>query len=103
MKCYIFSLTVIIKTITLSVTYCSLMWWPPERSIGGVLSLTIFLVLSGLVMFNFFSAISFGAGFVPQGWEPVCIRPLEKKLHEISPSSIFLYHEDLTLFSIAGK
>ncbi|CAL8099320.1 unnamed protein product [Orchesella dallaii] len=64
------STIVLIKTITLSVIYCSLMWWPPNESICGLLSLTSFLVASGLVMFNFFSAISHGPGYLPLGWEP---------------------------------
>lgn len=48
------------------------MWWPPNESVGGLLSLTSFLVSSGLVMFNFFSAISHGPGYLPLGWTPVC-------------------------------
>lgn len=47
------------------------MWWPPNEGIGGLLSLTSFLVSSGLVMFNFFSAISHGPGYLPLGWIPV--------------------------------
>lgn len=64
------STLVLVKTITLSVIYCSLMWWPPNESVGGLLSLTSFLFSSGLVMFNFFSAISHGPGYLPLGWEP---------------------------------
>jgi len=62
---------VLIKTITLSVIYCSLMWWPPNESIGGMISLTSFLIFSGLTMYNFFTAILFGPGFLPSGWKPV--------------------------------
>lgn len=47
------------------------MWWPPNESIGGLLNLTAFLISSGMVMFNFFSAISKGPGFLPLGWKPV--------------------------------
>ncbi|XP_065335357.1 palmitoyltransferase ZDHHC6 [Cloeon dipterum] len=60
----------IIKSIIYMTVYCSRMWWPPETSAGGALQLGLFLLLSGLTMYNFLNAIYVGPGYLPLGWCP---------------------------------
>lgn len=46
------------------------MWWPPNRSIGGFLNQSIFLILSSLSAFNYFMATLTGPGYLPKNWKP---------------------------------
>lgn len=43
----------IIKCVTLTTMYINGMWWPPNRSVGGMIHQTIFLILSALAAFNY--------------------------------------------------
>lgn len=46
------------------------MWWPPNRSVGGMINQMIFLVLSALSVFNYVMGTICGPGFLPLKWEP---------------------------------
>lgn len=61
----------IIKSVTFMTVYCSRMWWPPDKSLGGALNLCLFTALSGMTIFNFLSAAYIGPGLLPKGWCPV--------------------------------
>ncbi|XP_059468335.1 palmitoyltransferase ZDHHC6 [Neocloeon triangulifer] len=60
----------IIKSIVYMTVYCNRMWWPPDSSAGGALNFLLFILLSGLTIFNFLSAVYVGPGFLPNGWCP---------------------------------
>lgn len=63
----------IVKCICLTSLHCLTMWWPPSDSLGGFINSLIFTGWNGLVLYNFFSAMFFGPGYVPVGWKPVSI------------------------------
>lgn len=46
------------------------MWWPPNRTLGGILHQTVFLVFSALSAFNYVMATLCGPGFLPPKWRP---------------------------------
>lgn len=69
-KLFFFSFTGIIKCVTLTTAYINSMWWPPNRTVGGMLHQMIFLVLSALSVFNYVMGTIIGPGFLPLGWEP---------------------------------
>lgn len=50
--------------------YMNSMWWPPQRSLGGFINQTIFLILSALTVFNFVMASLVGPGQLPLKWRP---------------------------------
>ncbi|XP_058444536.1 palmitoyltransferase ZDHHC6 [Malaya genurostris] len=60
----------IIKSITFMTLYMNTMWWPPNRSIGGFINQTIFLMLSASTGFNFVMASLTGPKFLPLRWHP---------------------------------
>uniref|UniRef100_A0A336M3M7 Palmitoyltransferase n=2 Tax=Culicoides sonorensis TaxID=179676 RepID=A0A336M3M7_CULSO len=60
----------IINSITFTSLYMNSMWWPPQRSIGGFINQTIFLMLSALTVFNFVMASLIGPGQLPLKWRP---------------------------------
>lgn len=60
----------IIKCVTLTTLYMNSMWWPPNRSIGGQINQSIFLILSALSAFNYVMATLCGPGFLPLKWQP---------------------------------
>uniref|UniRef100_A0A1B6D8J8 Palmitoyltransferase n=1 Tax=Clastoptera arizonana TaxID=38151 RepID=A0A1B6D8J8_9HEMI len=61
---------VIIKLVTCMTAYCCTMWWPPSNSYGGLINKSIFLIFSGLTIYNFLSAIFEGPGYLPLNWVP---------------------------------
>ncbi|EDS42292.1 conserved hypothetical protein [Culex quinquefasciatus] len=60
----------IIKSITFMTLYMNAMWWPPNRSLGGFVNQTIFLILSASTGFNFVMASLIGPKFLPLRWRP---------------------------------
>lgn len=60
----------IIKCVTLTTMYINSMWWPPNRSVGGMINQMIFLILSALSVFNYVMGTICGPGFLPLKWEP---------------------------------
>lgn len=50
------------------------MWWPPYRSMAGMIHQAIFLILSALSAFNYVMATTTGPGFLPLKWEPKVIK-----------------------------
>uniref|UniRef100_A0A8D8JJQ5 Palmitoyltransferase n=1 Tax=Culex pipiens TaxID=7175 RepID=A0A8D8JJQ5_CULPI len=60
----------IIKSITFMTLYMNAMWWPPNRSLGGFINQTIFLILSASTGFNFVMASLIGPKFLPLRWRP---------------------------------
>lgn len=60
----------IIKSISFMTAYCSNMWWPPTKSIGGLLNSAIFFAFSALTLYNFMSAIFEGPGYLATHWKP---------------------------------
>jgi len=59
-----------VKCICLSSLHCLTMWWPPTSGLGGLLNIIVFTAWNGLVLYNFFSAMFIGPGYVPLGWKP---------------------------------
>lgn len=60
----------IIKSITFMTLYLNAMWWPPNRTFGGFLNQTVFLMLSASTGFNFVMASLTGPKFLPLRWRP---------------------------------
>ncbi|XP_055325007.1 palmitoyltransferase ZDHHC6 [Sitodiplosis mosellana] len=60
----------IIKCVTLTTLYINSMWWPPNRSVGGMIHQMVFLILSALSAFNYVMGTICGPGFLPLKWEP---------------------------------
>lgn len=60
----------IIKSITFMTLYMNAMWWPPNRSFGGFMNQTVFLILSASTGFNFVMAALTGPKFLPLRWRP---------------------------------
>lgn len=54
------------------------MWWPPYRSIAGMIHQALFLILSALTAFNYMMATTSGPGFLPFKWEPKVILEMDK-------------------------
>ncbi|CAH1989992.1 unnamed protein product [Acanthoscelides obtectus] len=59
----------IIKLVTAMTIHCMNMLWPKE-TLGGKLNYGIFIILSGLTLFNFLSSMYHGAGYLPLNWRP---------------------------------
>lgn len=62
----------IIFSISSATVHCNLMYWPVYAD-GGVINLVVFLTWNMLTLYNYFSAVAKGPGYVPYGWKPVSI------------------------------
>lgn len=71
---FLFKFLGIIKCVTLTTLYMNSMWWPPYRSMAGMIHQAIFLILSALSAFNYAMATTTGPGFLPLKWEPKVIK-----------------------------
>lgn len=68
------------------------MWWPPYRSIGGMIHQAIFLILSALSAFNYMMATTTGPGYLPYKWEPkVCTTPYDVFINLFFNNSILFF------------
>ncbi|XP_054263650.1 palmitoyltransferase ZDHHC6 isoform X1 [Macrosteles quadrilineatus] len=65
---------VIIKLVTLMTIHACNMWWPPYNSVGGFINKAVFLLFSGLTLYNLITAIFEGPGYVPLKWVPEDVR-----------------------------
>lgn len=59
----------IIKVVTGMTVHCGTILWPPNTGQGLLLTAS-FLILSGLTLYNFLSAVFHGPGHLPLKWEP---------------------------------
>uniref|UniRef100_A0A0A9Z6P4 Palmitoyltransferase n=2 Tax=Lygus hesperus TaxID=30085 RepID=A0A0A9Z6P4_LYGHE len=60
----------IIKIVSYMMVHCSNMLLPPTLSLHGFLNMVVFLMFSGLTLYNFFSAMVEGPGYLPLKWAP---------------------------------
>lgn len=60
----------IIFSISSATIHCNLMYWPVYAE-GGVINLVVFLMWNMLTLYNYFSAVAKGPGYVPYGWKPL--------------------------------
>lgn len=66
----LFALAIIIS-LFVSGTYCTLIWFPPWSSTGGLVHFTVYVTWAVLIMNSFLKSAWLGPGFVPLKWKAV--------------------------------
>ncbi|CAH2243678.1 palmitoyltransferase ZDHHC6-like isoform X2 [Pararge aegeria] len=60
----------IMSFLTYMVFYFAEMWWVPTESVGGMIHISVYCLMTAGSLYWFFTASFTGPGCVPKGWTP---------------------------------